>query len=122
MRDRVKQVFEENYSDILDIFDNGVMDEIALKLSKIKSEDKKEILLDIYDIGFQIELKNLADQEEYESIEKASKEYLKNNQTENQNGEMNKQKNKKQNMGEQISVLPFFLYQFENSKHTHAYS
>lgn len=83
MRDRVKQVFEENYSDILDIFDNGVMDEIALKLSKIKSEDKKEILLDIYDIGFQIELKNLADQEEYESIEKASKEYLKNNQTEN---------------------------------------
>lgn len=83
MRNRVKQVFEENYSDILDIFDNGVMNEIALKLSKIKSEDKKEILLDIYDIGFQIELKNLADQEEYESIEKASKEYLKNNQTEN---------------------------------------
>lgn len=81
MRDRVKQVFEENYSDILDIFDNGIMNEIALKLSKIKSEDKKEILLDIYDIGFQIELKNLADQEEYESIEKASKEYLKNNQT-----------------------------------------
>ena len=81
MRNIVKQVFEENYSDILDIFDNGIMDEIALKLSKIKSEDKKEILLDIYDIGFQIELKNLADQEEYESIEKASKEYLKNNQT-----------------------------------------
>lgn len=81
MRNKVKQVFEENYSDILDIFDNGVMDEIALKLSKIKSEDKKEILLDIYDLGFQIELKNLADQEEYESIEKASKEYLKNNQT-----------------------------------------
>lgn len=83
MRDRVKQVFEDNYSDILDIFDNGIMNEIALKLSKIKSEDKKEILLDIYDIGFQIELKNLADQEEHESIEKASKEYLKNNQTEN---------------------------------------
>lgn len=81
MRNKVKQVFEENYSDILDIFDNGVMNEIALKLSKIKSEDKKEILLDIYDIGFQIELKNLADQEEHESIEKASKEYLKNNQT-----------------------------------------
>lgn len=87
MRNKVKQVFEENYSDILDIFDNGIMNEIALKLSKIKSEDKKEILLDIYDIGFQIELKNLADQEEHESIEKASKEYLKNNQTENQNGE-----------------------------------
>lgn len=81
MRDKVKQVFEENYSDILDIFDNGIMNEIALNLSKIKSEDNKEILLDIYDIGFQIELKNLADQEEYESIEKASKEYLKNNQT-----------------------------------------
>ena len=81
MRNKVKQVFKENYNDILDIFDNGVMDEIALKLSKIKSEDKKEILLDIYDIGFQIELKNMADQEEYESIEKASKEYLKNNQT-----------------------------------------
>ena len=81
MRNKVKQVFEENYSDILDIFDNRVMSEIALKLSKIKSEDKKEILLDIYDIGFQIELKNMADQEEYESIEKASKEYLKNNQT-----------------------------------------
>ena len=81
MRNKVKQVFEENYNDILDIFDSRVMSEIALKLSKIKSEDKKEILLDIYDIGFQIELKNLADQEEYESIEKASKEYLKNNQT-----------------------------------------
>lgn len=81
MRNEVKQVFEENYNDILDIFDNGVMYEISLELSKIKSEDKKEILLDIYDIGFQIKLKNTADQEEYESIEKASKEYLKNNQT-----------------------------------------
>lgn len=81
MRNKVKQVFKENYNDILDIFDNGVMDEIALKLSKINSEDKKEILLDIYDIGIQIELKNLADQEEYASIEKASNEYLKNNQT-----------------------------------------
>ena len=79
MRNKVKQVFEENYNDILDIFDNRVVSEIALKLSKIKSEDKKEILLDIYDIGFQIELKNMADQEEYESIEKASNEYLKNN-------------------------------------------
>ena len=47
MRNKVKQVFEENYNDILDIFDNGVMDEISLKLSKINSEDKKEILLDI---------------------------------------------------------------------------
>ena len=81
MRNKVKQVFEENYNDILDIFDNRVMSEISLKLSKIKSEDKKEILLDIYDIGFQMELKNLADQEEYASIEKASNEYLKNNQT-----------------------------------------
>ena len=81
MRNKVKQVFKENYNDISDIFDNGVMDEIALKLSKINSEDKKEILLDIYDIGIQIELKNLADQEEHESIEKASNEYLKNNQT-----------------------------------------
>ena len=81
MINKVKQVFEENYNDILDIFDNGVMDEIALMLSKINSEDKKEILLDIYDIGIQIELKNLADQEEHESIEKASNEYLKNNQT-----------------------------------------
>ena len=77
MRNKVKQVFKENYNDILDIFDNGVMDEIALKLSKINSEDKKEILLDIYDIGIQIELKNSADQEEHESIEKASNEYLK---------------------------------------------
>ena len=81
MRNKVKQVFEENYNDILVIFDNRVMSEIALKLSKIKSEDKKEILLDIYDIGFQMELKNLADQEEYASIEKASNGYLKNNQT-----------------------------------------
>lgn len=81
MRNKVKQVFEENYNDILVIFDNRVMSEIALKLSKINSEDNKEILLDIYDIGFQIELKNMADQEEYESIEKASNEYLKNNQT-----------------------------------------
>ena len=85
MRNKVKQVFEENYNDILDIFDNGVMDEIALKLSKINSEDKKEILLDIYDIGFQIELKNLADQEEHESIEKASNEYLKKNNQTSQN-------------------------------------
>ena len=81
MRNEVKQVFEENYNNILDIFDSGVMYEISLELSRIKSEDKKEILLDIYDIGFQIELKNMADQEEYESIKKASKEYLKNNQT-----------------------------------------
>ena len=81
MRNEVKQVFEENYNDILGIFDNGVMYDLSLELSKIKSEDKKEILLDIYDIGFQIELKNMADREEYESIEKASKEYLKNNQT-----------------------------------------
>ena len=81
MRNEVKQVFEENYNNILDIFDNGVIFEISLELSKIKSEDKKEILLDIYDIGFQIELKNMTDQEEYESIKKASKEYLKNNQT-----------------------------------------
>ena len=81
MRNKVKQVFEENYNDILDIFDNRVVSKISLELSKIKSEDKKEILLDIYDIGFQMELKNLADQEEYASIEKASNEYLKNNQT-----------------------------------------
>ena len=81
MRNEVKQVFEENYNDILGIFDNGVMYDLSLELSKINSEDKKEILLDIYDIGFQIELKNMADREEYESIEKASKEYLKNNQT-----------------------------------------